>query len=130
MEFPKTTVLPRDATKACELFRARLFDFPHVHLVVLGESEELEEVVARAGKAAGAPEELRWVIWARNPQAVRPVLEKLTGPESLKKLVLDGKARLFALSHDDQLRDVIKLEEPATNTRLQLAFYCAEEVVE
>jgi hypothetical protein len=46
----------------------------------------------------------------------------------MKKRVLDGSALLFALSHDDELRDVVARGQEAGNARLQLAFYRAEKL--
>ncbi|RKH54631.1 hypothetical protein [Corallococcus aberystwythensis] len=123
MEFRKTTVLPlEDAKEAQRLLRTLINDEPYVLFVVLGEGPHREQLVSKAGKFAGLESDLKWVVWARSLEQVRPELEKLKGDAQLKNRVLTANPQAFVLSFADELRDVIEQDEPIDNVRVVRAY--------
>jgi hypothetical protein len=108
VELRKTTILPTDdPALARRMFTHAVFDEVEILLVALGTGEEIERLVARADKLAGKPEDLRWVIWARQPSDLAVEIANLKG----EKVDLE-KARAFSLSLTDTVRDVISTAEP------------------
>jgi hypothetical protein len=127
MDFRKTTVLPEDAAKAAQLFRARIYDNPQANFVVLGSGEDAIALVSKAGSYAGDEGDARWVIWARSLDAIRPEIEKLKNRDAdLKQLILDGKTKAFTLNVQDTICAVIGSDEPADNVHVSKAFMEAD----
>ena len=128
MEFRKTTVLPiDDAQAARHLFRQWVHDRPHVLFVVLGTGPDREALVSKAGMFAGAELQPRWVIWARDLNAIRDEVSQLReSTPGLKQTVLGGQARAFVLSLGDAIHDVIAEGDTADNVRVNMAYLRAE----
>lgn len=128
MEFRKTTVLPLDnAQEAQRLLRQLINDEPYVLFVVLGEGPEREQLVSKAGKFAGLEGDLKWVVWARSLEQVRPVLETLKGDSQIKNKVLTASPQAFVLSFADEFRDVIEQNEAANNVRVVKAYLSGQK---
>jgi hypothetical protein len=127
MEFYKTTILPTDdSSLALRIFNELIFEEPLVLFVVLGKGSNAETLVRRAAKFAGAKEEPRWIVWARNPDDIQKAIEKLNGEQSLVGAI--GSARAFSLSLSDTVKDVIRGDEPEPDfVRIFKAFAKAEE---
>lgn len=119
MDLWKTTILPTDdAQLAQRVLRDLIYEEPLVLLVVLGTGEEANTFVERASRNAGARNEPWWVVWARKPKAMQPVLDDLTG----KKLGDVDKLRGFTLSMSDRVVDTFLLSDPVPD---QLAILTA-----
>ncbi|WP_338870132.1 hypothetical protein [Myxococcus stipitatus] len=130
MEFRKTTVLPLDdAQEARKLLRKLIDDEPYVLFVVLGEGPSREQLVSKAGKFAGLDSDLKWVVWARSLEHVRPELEKLKGDIQFKNKVLTSGTQAFVLSFADELRDVIEQNETANNVRVVRAYLNGQKIL-
>ncbi|NOJ80499.1 hypothetical protein [Myxococcus xanthus] len=129
MEFRKTTVLPlNDAQEAQRLLRKLINDEPYVLFVVLGEGLSREQLVSKAGKFAGLESDLKWVVWARSLEQVRPEIEKLKGDAQLKNKVLTASPQAFVLSFADELCDVIEQNEAANNVRVVKAYLSGQKI--
>jgi hypothetical protein len=114
---------PGDAATARRRFAEAVHNEPFVLLVVLGDDVDASELVERADKVAGAPEDLRYVVWMRNPLNHR---EQITDLQS--SAMLDGKDVLaFCTSFDDLVCDVIeRSESPVKFRRIIRAFIRGE----
>lgn len=126
MTLKKTTILPTDsAAYAARLFRDWVQNEPYVLFVAQGTDSLIEQMVNRADKLAGVPSDPRWVIWARRPEDIQAVIEELSGPEALKAAI--HGARGFSVGLGDDVRDVIRADEPEPNmVRILKAFVRAE----
>ena len=126
MSLRKTTILPTDSGPlAVKLFKQWVYDEAAVLFVAQGASAEIERMVARADKLAGIPTDPRWVIWARKPELIQLAIDALTGKPALKKAI--PGARGFSISIGDEVRDVVKVDEPEPDmARLFTAFVRAE----
>ncbi len=116
----KTTELPPgDGATARRMFADLVVKEPFVLLVVLGDDAGADELVGHADKVAGGPDDLRWVVWMRNPANHGDQIRALKSSD-----LLDGKdARAFCTNYDDVVCDVItRSEEPVTFTRIIEAF--------
>ena len=123
MEFRKTTVLPlNDVQESQRLLKKLINDEPFVLFVVLGDGPEREQLVSKAGKFAGTDADLKWVVWARTFNDVRPVLESLKGDGKLKNQLLTEAPQAFVLSFSDELKDVIGRNENVDNVRVVQAY--------
>jgi hypothetical protein len=120
--FKKTLVLPTDdAALAAKMFHEIVHDEPYVLLVVLGDSDVAQQTVTRADKLAGAPDDWRWVVWARVPAhiaaEVQAMRDKGIKPDMQKPDIA------FSTSLGDTIVDVIAASEPKPdNVRIFLAF--------
>lgn len=114
---------PGDAATARRMFAEAVQDEPFVLLVVLGDDVDAGELVERADKVAGAPDDLRHVVWMRNPMNHR---EQITGLVSSS--LLDEKDVLaFCTNYDDIVCDVIERSEvPVKFRRIISAFIRGE----
>ena len=128
MKLEKTTILPADDPQlSVKMFRHLIDEEPLVLLVVFGKGPEPEAFVQRADRLAGGEGEPRRVVWAREPEHVRPVLSTLKGDSTQLNQLQSLKIRGFALSFSDTIRDVIAAEEPVPDmTRILLAYANAE----
>lgn len=126
MELHKTTILPTDdADLAKRLFDRLIFEEPHFLLVVLGVGPDAETFAQRADRLAGAPGEPRRVVWARQPADIVASVRRLRGADALVGQL--GTARGFALSIDEEVRDVIPANEAVPSlSRIMLAWSRAE----
>lgn len=101
----KTTILPTDDPALAEkMLRHLIHEEPHVLLIVLGNSAEAEVFAQRADKMSGAPEEPRWVAWARDPSAVQTVIDELVVSKSLEGKMKNALG--LVLSMTDVVREV------------------------
>ncbi len=126
MNLLKTTILPTDdADLAQRLFRHWVYEVPRVLFVVLGTGPKAEALTQRADTLAGLPPDPRWVIWARFPEQLVPVVSAFSG----KKPTLTGPAvdRAFALSLTDNVRDVLTAAEPEPDLVRVLQAYARAE---
>jgi len=120
----KTTILPDDPKVAERMFSELVHDQPYYLFVVLGSDEDAETVAQRADSLAGLQEEPRWVVWARKPRSIAKVVDNLVGGDKVEL----NSAHAFTLSLSDEVRDVMKGDEPVPNlTRILLAFTNAEQ---
>jgi hypothetical protein len=124
MPFNITVLPPGNAAKAQETFLHLIHDKPLVLLVVMGDDEDAEGLKARAVLVAGGPEDLRRVVWMKNPDNHRQQIAALESSEMLK-----GKDVLaFTTSHDDAVCDVIERSEaPVKFGRIIDSFAAGEE---
>jgi hypothetical protein len=116
----KTTELPPgDAATARRMFEELIHREAHVLFVVLGDDLAAADLVERADKVAGAPEDLRWVVWMRNSSNHHQQIGELESSD-----LLDGKdVRAFCTNNDDAICDVIlRSEEPVKFRRILQAF--------
>ena len=122
----KTTILPTDDPPLAQrMFHDLIHQEAVVLFVGLGATEEIEKMVGRADKLAGLVGEPRWVVWARKPGHVQPVIDELDVPAALGPR-MQG-ARAFTLNFDDKVRDAIGSDEPEPGmTRILLAYARAE----
>lgn len=131
MIFNKTTVLPQnEPDEARRLFREAVYDKPEIVFVVLGMSPDRETLVSRAGRLARDEMGIRWVVWARDVQTVRPIIESMKegpGQGGARQKILAGNVQAFTVSFHDRICDVIGNGEEADNARVELAYVSAEE---
>jgi len=123
MELLKTTILPTDdKALALKLFKHAVYDTPRVLLVVVGTGAAQDSLVQRADKLAGKPDDPRWVIWARDPSAIKKEVGKFKGQQ-----VSLAQTRAFSLSLTDTVCDVIGTAEPEPDlVRILQAYLKAE----
>jgi len=125
MSYRRTTVLPKgDTTQAQQVFQKALAQ-PDVLLVVLEDTAEAEAWVAMAVDYVGSDDDLRWVVWAPEPNAIQSQLSQLDGSPELRQKLAAG-ARAFSLSADRKLRDVITQTEQLDSPRVLAAYTRAE----
>ena len=110
---------PGDVATARRIFAEAVHDEPFVLLVVLGDDVDAGDLVERADKVAGAPDDLRHVVWMRNPMNHREQITALVSSD-----LLDGKDVLaFCTNFDDVICDVIERSEaPVKFRRIIRAF--------
>jgi hypothetical protein len=126
MVLRKTTILPTDdAALAGKMFTELVNEQPYYIFVALGTGVEAETVVQRADNLTGNPTDPRWVIWARVPQHIKPVVEPLKNSDRIVDKL--DTARGFSLSLSDEVRDVVEGARVPSLTRLLLAFAEAEK---
>lgn len=124
METTKTTILPPEASEALRAFKNLVHDQPRSLFVVLGEGPLQEKLIERADGLAGAEDEWRWVVWARQPDHIKDAIKELKGANKLADL---KGVVAFMLSLTDEVVDVIKLESDApTLTRILKAYLKGE----
>jgi hypothetical protein len=114
---------PGDAATARRLFREVVHDEPFVLLVVLGDDASAGQLVERADKVAGAPDDLRHVVWMRNPKNHSKQITDLVSSD-----LLDGKDVLaFCTNNDDIVCDVIERSEAPVKFRRIISAFIAGE---
>lgn len=130
MEFRKATILPLDEPREAErLFRDYIYNRPHVLFVVVGSGPASEQLVSKAGQFAGAEQQPRWVIWARDLKPLQDTIGQLKEKTpGMKDTVLAGSVQAFVVSLGDEIRDLITSNESADNFRVNLAYMRAEVV--
>ncbi len=120
----KTTELSgvdRNADRAT--FHNLIFNELLVLFVVLGDDADSADLVARADKVAGGPDDLRWVVWMRNPANHADQLKALKSSD----LLAGGDVVAFTTNFDDVVSDVIRMSErPVMFVRIMKAFAKAE----
>ncbi len=138
MELINTIILPSDdQSLSKDIFTHYVHNEARVLLVVLGKDDEAKALVEKAAKLTGSAGGPRVVIWARKPTQIDEETAELThGPSVLAAVPpdddrselgkFDPKVRAFALSLDDEIRDVIKTDEPVNFLRAFTAFAKAE----
>jgi len=120
----KTTELSgvdRNADRAT--FHNLIFNELLVLFVVLGDDADSADLVARADKVAGGPDDLRRVDWMRNPANHADQLKALKSSD----LLAGGDVVAFTTNFDDVVSDVIRMSErPVMFVRIMKAFAKAE----
>lgn len=120
----KTTELSgvdRNADRAT--FHNLIFNELLVLFVVLGDDPESADLVTRADKVAGGPDDLRRVVWMRNPANHADQVKALKSSD----LLAGGDAVAFTTNFDDVVSDVIRMSErPVMFVRIMKAFAKAE----
>ncbi len=120
----KTTELSgvdRNADRAT--FHNLIFNELLVLFVVLGDDADSADLVARADKVAGGPDDLRRVVWMRNPANHADQLKALKSSD----LLAGGDVVAFTTNFDDVVSDVIRMSErPVMFVRIMKAFAKAE----
>lgn len=123
------TVLPSgNAAKAQETFLHLIHDKPFVLLVVMGDDEDAEQLKARAVLVAGGPQDLRRVVWMKNPDNHRLQIAALEVSPELARKLNGPNVLAFTTSHDDAICDVIERSEaPVKFGRIIDSFAAGEE---
>ncbi len=104
-------------------FHNLIFNELLVLFVVLGDDADSADLVARADKVAGGPDDLRRVVWMRNPDSHADQLKALKSSD----LLAGGDVVAFTTNFDDVVSDVIRMSErPVMFVRIMKAFAKAE----
>ena|SRR6266536_2537763 len=104
-------------------FHNLIFNELLVLFVVLGDDADSADLVARADKVAGGPDDLRRVVWMRNPANHADQLKALKSSD----LLAGGDVVAFTTNFDDVVSDVIRMSErPVMFVRIMKAFAKAE----
>lgn len=123
MSLLNTLILPTDKPELARTMLEKLIhEQPHIVMVALGTSPDIESLVEMADKVVGSQRMFLALAWARMPDQIAPVIQTLgADPPALAQQI--AGARAFTLSRSDVIKDVIRADEPAPDmTRVWESF--------
>lgn len=82
MELWKTTILPTDdAALAGQMLTHLIHEEPYVLLLVMGTGADAQALAERGSRCSGAKGEPWQVVWIRDPNGVKSILDALQNPK-------------------------------------------------
>lgn len=126
MELNNTIIIPTDNKElAQQLFKSVIYDEDVLVLVVLGEDENVTDVVKKADKLAQLVTQgrKRKVIWIRKPDILKDEIKSVNiggGTNFTSEDVLNAVA--FSISLGDEIMDIIKRGEYISFIRVDVSF--------
>lgn len=111
MSLQKTTILSNSDTTAVQQQYQEEISEDTIIFVALGDTEQIKQIVKRADKIAGTADDLRKVVWVKNPEPIERQIVEHQLSEDLEEVDIDKPDWAFTLSFNNVIRDVIRKNE-------------------